>query len=834
MSVVSNSTISLDEWSKALLEVAARKDWTSLPAKPEWRDNIPTKLSHSFSVADASVNLLELIDPYAEENRKIVLFTASFLHDIGKEKTYKAPKKHEMHPAIKVEDFKAFVNEALSIYGKTVNKELTEEILDSYSIAVHGAPTSMAEGVAKGILHAKDVQLSKILNIADSVISAMEKYDIDSAIVRLKNLDLQSSMAIFFRVRGFSSQLLAESVMKAHINKGWKLLCFTPSTLLFTASNDKPKTTYEDIRRELLSGLSELVSKSDIYRLVVGVFGQTPWCFVREIMPLIDDHEPIWGLIFRRGEGFAERVLKKKDLPKEVRILEVSDFSFLLQVSLALIYLFRLPEALSQELATYTEVKTKQNQRDHLVQMLATALHLHNPTLASKLARFTWTAPMPKKIELAKEFVESVQSADEKLCQMMKIKNFKQATVSLRNMFSHASRSLVKLTHLEGGLDHLAESILADMVLSLNGMGVKELAESDLKYYAGKEKSGTPVCPICGESATREAIASIIGGGSESFSNLLAGGTAIDAKNKLRICDGCYLEGLLRLVFSKGGDVNFIVFPQAVGSVRLAEEVEDRLLDNPLQLLASLRERKLPTQIRVRKQTLRNILEIAFGREPAERDERVKDTVADMLQDGEEFDFEMAVDLLEKHLSEKSLKDHESDMAERLNQEVKRAMIRFNPYYFPQYVLLHGVRVKSADDNDTEFSLKVLTVGLLLSKSFYGSTVTQAGLAPLMDLNVRGATRVLATSTIRSLPLPIEHDNWIGYDYLERLLRGLLAAQCLVVADRRRRKKGISLLDVIITSPAIIFDRVLKRAGVSRVTLLTWLEDVRKMLTERR
>lgn len=832
--MASSLTISLDEWSKALLEVGARKGWASTPAKPEWRDNIPTKLSHSFSVADAAINLLELIDPYAEENRKIVLFTASFLHDMGKEKTYKAPKKHEMYPAINVEDFKAFVNEALNLYGKTVNKELVEEILDSYSIAVHGAPTSMAEGVAKGILHAKAVQLSKILNIADSVISAVENHDIDSAVARLKNLDIQSSVAIFFRVRGFSSQLVAESVIKAHINKGWKLLCFTPSTLLFTASNDKSKPTYEDIRRELLSGLRELVSKSDIYRLVVGVFGQTPWRFVREIMPLIDDHEPIWELIFRRGEGFAERVLKKRDLPKEVRILEESEFGFFLQVSLALIYLFRLPEAFSQELAAYAEVKTKRDQKDQLVHTLVEVLDLHNQTLASKLASFTWTAPIPKKIELAKEFVESIQEADEKLHEMMKIKNFKQATVFLRKKFSDASRSLVKLTHLEGGLDHLAGAILADMVLGLNGMEVKELAEEDLKCYAGKEKSGTPLCPICGESATREAIASIIGGGSESFSNFLAGGTAIDAKNKVRICDGCYLEGLLRLVFSRGGDVNFIVFPQAVGSVRLAEEVEDRLLDNPLQLLASLRERKLPTQIRVGKQTLRNILEIAFGSEPAERDQRVKDAIADLLQDGEQFNFDVAVDLLEKHLSGAPLKNHEKAMAERLNHEVKRAMIRFNPHYFPQYVLLHGVRVKSADDNDTEFSLKVLTVGLLLSKSLYGSTVAQVGLTPIMDFNVRGVTRVLATSTVRSLPLPIEHDNWIRYDHLEKLLRGLMAAQCLVVADSRGRKKGFSLLDVITTPPAVIFDRLLKRAGVSRVTLLTWLEDVRKMLTERR
>lgn len=832
--MISSSTISLDEWSKALLEVGARKEWASTPVKPEWRDNVPTKLSHSFSVADASVNLLELIDPCVEEKGKIILFTASFLHDIGKEKTYEASKKHEMHPAIKVEDFKAFVNEALSVCGKTVNKELAEEILDSSSIAVHGAPISMAEGVAKGILHAKDVQFSKILNIADSVISAVEKHDIDSAVTRLKNLDLQGSVARFFRVRGFSSQLLAESVIKAHINKGWKLLCFTPSTLLFTASNDKPKPTYEDIRKELLSVLRELVSKSDIYRLVVGVFGQTPWCFVREIMPLIDDHEPIWELIFRRGEGFAERVLKKKDLPKEVRILEVSESGFLLQVSLALIYLFRLPEAFSHELTTYAEVKAKREQKDQLVQTLAKVLHLHNQTLASKLARFTWTVPIPKKIELAREFVESLQNTDEKLHEMMKIKNFKQARVYLRNKFSHASKSLVKLTHLEGGLDHLAEAILADMVLGLNGMEVKELAEGDLKCYAGKEKSGTPLCPICGESAAREAIASIIGGGSESFSNLLAGGTAIDAMNKLRICDGCYLEGLLRLVFSRGGDVNFIVFPQAVGSVRLAEEVEDRLLDNPLQLLASLRERKLPTQIRVSKQTLQNILEVAFGREPTERDQRVKDAVADMLSDGEEFDFDIAVDLLEKHLSGASLKDHENALAERLNQEVKREMIRSNPYYFPQYVLLHGVRVKSTDDNDTEFSLKVLTMGLLLSKSLYGSTVAQVGLAPVMDLNIRGVTRVLATPTIRSLPLPIDHDNWIRYDHLERCLRGLLAAQRLVIADRRGRKKGVSLLDVITTHPAIIFDRLSKRAGVSHVTLLTRLEDVRKMLAERR
>jgi len=813
----------LDQWAKALLDGSIERGWAEVPAKPHTWQNISTKLSHCSSVAATSAKLLEFLRPQVEEDSKFVVFTAAFLHDIGKEEGYTG-KAHEVEPYRRRQAYEQFIRSCCK--KLQVEHKLLENLLGSYRIAVHGKPVSMAEALDKGMLHAHDPHLAAVLEAADGTVSAIENGELDTAVSYIRRLELDGAYVTFTRVRGFSTQLAQEAVLRAFETKGWDLLVYTPPSLFFCAQRGTPLPKQEEIRSELHRVVETLVQPEEAHRLVVGVYGQTPWVFVREILSHVRDHRAIWERVFSLGRGVAKRTIRKEH--GRIPAVKQVHADFLLQISVPLVYLFRLPLAIAEELAASEKHTVKRIERE-LVTVMSKELHIENEKLIKRLSSFTWTAPVSKKLSIVEDFLEAIQKKHKEVRRSLEIKDFENVKNVLKVAFAKASRSVILVSGLKGDITRLADSLLEDVVVGGTGEIDRASVNEDLAHYSRKTGKGTPVCPICNGKASREAISSVIGGNTESFSNVLAAGTLIRPDNKVNCCNGCNFEGLLRKIYGVGhGDINFLVFPQSVGSVKLATYINDRLLDSPLELLQAFREAALPAELEVSGKTIASTLQDVFGPEADQGRQALEDWLVELLEPEEEFDFKKAQVLLQRDCDGEKLPQREAKIAARLKEKIKSRYFSFNPRYFPGFVLVRGVRVRSRDDNETEVSLKALTVAVALSRSLYGGVRAQLDISPIGELNIRGAAKAVMTSTLRTLGLPLEHDGWVSYGNARRLVTGLMAARQLANMGFKLRQGVDSILDVFSTHPTVLYNRLSRSRKLTPVTLLTLLEEVRR------
>lgn len=811
----------LAHWARVLFDEAVGRGWADVSAKPHTWVSISTKFSHGSSVAEASIKLLELIHPQHSEEETLALFTAAFLHDMGKEESYEDAKAHEFEPYKRKEEYEGFIR---SSYNKLSIKDengILQKLTNSYRLAVHGEPKSITEAVDKGILHSYDPRLSAILKVADGVVSAIENGEYSHAISRMNELELNGTYVTFTRIRGFSTQLLQEAVIKAFEAKGWALLVYTPSTLFFCSQRGTKNPNMEEVKSKLHELVNGLVKPESASRLVVGVYGQTPWIFIKEILPKIEDHGAIWDRIFIQAQGVAKRTIKSKG----AQIPEGKDGEFYLRLSVPLIYLFRLPSAIAEEFET-TSLSEAKNLQWKLSTILGQELGIEE-RLTRRLSTLTWTAPVSKKVLTVKEFLEATQHKYEGLFEALEINNFEKIEKIIKVAFAKASKGLITKADLKGDLFSLVDSLLEDVL----DVGLEDnsrvTVENDLATYSQKIGKGTPVCPICAGKPSGNAISSVIGGGTESFSNMLVAGSFIKADNKIRSCEGCNFEGLLRTIYGRGRvGLNLLVFPQAIGNIRLAEYIAKKLTDSPLGLLQAFKEGSLPTNVTVGEKNVMSILEDAFGKEEGEGRQKVEDLLLELLEPDEEFNFDRAATLLQSDAKGEKLMEKEAKIASRLKEEIRRRYFSFNPRYFPGFTLIHSIGVRGRDDNETEASLKALTVALMLSKSLYGSVITQFDITPVYELNMRGATKAVKTTTLNFLDLPIERDGWVSYRNAKRLFEGLRAAKRLADMGRRYKVGVDSILQVLSIHPAVLYNRLSSSKKVSPITLLTLLERV--------
>jgi hypothetical protein len=151
-------------------------------------------------------------------------------------------------------------------------------------------------------------------------------------------------------------------------------------------------------------------------------------------------------------------------------------------------------------------------------------------------------SPFGEIIEGVDEFVGNLGLSDKKREEIVKetVKIFREATAKA------VEEVEVELPSLKSPL----QSLLAEV--SVPRIETSDWKEAYEEYGSGKKK-GTPVCPLCGSKTDKLGISSLIGDGTESFSNMLPGGTVVGGENKVKVCDLCEFEAKLRsLVMGSG------------------------------------------------------------------------------------------------------------------------------------------------------------------------------------------------------------------------------------------------------------------------------------------
>ncbi|RLG21299.1 type I-D CRISPR-associated protein Cas10d/Csc3, partial [Methanosarcinales archaeon] len=168
-----------------------------------------------------------------------------------------------------------------------------------------------------------------------------------------------------------------------------------------------------------------------------------------------------------------------------------------------------------------------------------------NYILSSKIANIK---PIEEKIRIAKLFREGLETRVREELLDDVVERFKRITNELREFGEKYH-----------GIDYNAKA--RELMNDVSYPRFRVDTEMWDAYIHGKKK-GTPLCVLCSNRATTEAIASIVGK-SESFTNFMRGGSWIGGKNKYRICSLCEFESKLRSLFIRSKDyVEYYLIPQ--------------------------------------------------------------------------------------------------------------------------------------------------------------------------------------------------------------------------------------------------------------------------------
>ena len=447
-------------------------------------------------------------------------------------------------------------------------------------------------------------------------------------------------------------------------------------------------------------------------------------------------------------------------------------------------------------------------------------------------------SPFGEVIEGVDEFVEDLGLGDRKREEIVKetIKIFREATARA------VEEVEVELPSLKSSL----QSLLADV--SFPRVETPDWKEAYEEYESGKNK-GTPVCPLCGSKTDKLGISSLIGDGTESFSNMLPGGTVIGGENKVRVCDLCEFEAKLRsLIMGSGSAEVFYVIPQCTIAPNLSDyfwSEAKRKLE-----LGGINGSGVPS-IYERYKWARTIIDGKFEElssmsyaevlqnaiENACRDKRVRKAVEKALKEYYDGSIDEFVELT--GLNVETIEGVIA-LALKGDKHVVEALGIEDAVYKKQkmsvalsnnYVVLLFSSVGIGDKQETVSLLNKLFAALVISRMFSAAVlISDVPLSVLYTQTPKGAVSIPVKLGLKHFLESYLRDGWIPFHKVEPLMRRLAAMLLLEKTMSRFGSGAATLYELTKMSPGEILHKIMQMSDgkVSKNVL----KDVLRLLKE--
>ena len=427
-----------------------------------------------------------------------------------------------------------------------------------------------------------------------------------------------------------------------------------------------------------------------------------------------------------------------------------------------------------------------------------------------EMAELANTTPTGKVVSVTLTFLEDTKLMEEEKEVIVDnlVKAFTKASIKMRKYAEE--KGLIKEIFADA-----VDMMLEEVVISLYGGGVKELAKvKSGRYIEGKTK-GTPVCVICGREAKYEAAASLVGKGTQSFLNLLPGGIRISKTMKARICPVCRLEGSLRSLLNfkpDRWDVYYIA-PMFTMSPEYSLMFWNEL--NKAFIIG--RELSVTNPVFKEKFVKREVDVLSIAKDPLKlhtilgknREEIIAELAKQLKEDIEDLEYfsdrigEKVVNWLEaaKLIVEKGLEEYS------LSENYSMAFFSGN------FMMLFALSPGPRDEPETSKMLRRLNVALMLHYLFHAAIyIPDEKMVPFAEFRPLGAARaplkVDLAALLRSKGFRLE-DGWVSIPQALTLSEILTAAE--IVEDYMRRTRTgygrAGLLEVLTRPPGMVLKR---------------------------
>jgi hypothetical protein len=621
-------------------------------------------------------------------------------------------------------------------------------------------------------------------------------------------------------VRGISTQLLHRAIQKVIERKGWIAVVSTPNGTAYIGKGD-----FEVERDEVLSSLidefKEFIDSFDsdvVGPAAFGKFTSTPIKAPEFVFISKKTAEEFWSFI-----ESLPAISNPKNLPKS----EEKNLEALKQAKPGLSYeeydrLYRLYNSMRYVLMMGIAVlKEARNADEELYNRMVEYLTKSGVDVEALLeANPRHNSPFEEVIRGVDEFIENLNLGDRKREEIVKetVKIFREATAKA------VEETGVEMQSLRSPLQSLLSEVSTPMMESTNW------SEAYEEYKSGKRK-GTPICPLCGNKSNKPGISSLVGDGTESFSNMLPGGTVIGGENKVRVCDLCEFEAKLRSLVMGSGSETFYVIPQCViapnlidhfwseakrklelGRIKGAEvpSIYDHYDWAQVVINGDFEELSSKSYSEILQKTVEN----------ACRDKRIRKAVEKALKDyynGDIGEFReltgLNVETIEDIIA-LALKGDRNVIESLGIEDAIYKKRKVGVALSNNYVVLMFSSAGLGGKQETVNLLNKLFAALIISRIFSASVlITDLPLSVLHVQTPKGAVNIPVKLGVKHFLEPYLKNGWIPFHKVEPLMRKL-AAMLLLEKTMSRFGSGSSILyELTKMSPGEILHKIVQMSG---------------------
>lgn len=825
-------------------ELAMSLGWNSKPAKLDGRMNL---LSHSLNAMAIAERLIQAYEKFGvfkfSEVEKRIITGALFIHDFSKadediSRQIANGNLEELPKRLKGRDD---VKNALTKLG--LNDEEAEKAIDYAVLMERPQPSDLIEFLSCRPISGK---IDRILKLSDRLAGIKSIEDArQSSISRLIE-PLEVKIHKVSVIRGVSTQLLHRAIQRLMEKTNWMAITSTPDGTVYMGKGDV-KIEKNELFSTLFDELKKFMNSFDSMEIGSAAFGNftnRPIKAPEFIFISKKTAESFWRFIESK-----DAISNPKDLPKNPRGGDRKNFDALQAAKPDLSFeeyknLYKLYNSmrytLMMEISVLREMKKlNESLYEHAVSHL-TKSGVNVKALLDANPRYN--SPFKEVIEGVDSFINNLGIENKKRDEITKetLKLFREATIKAVEEVG------VEIPSLSISL----QLLLAD--LSVPRIEDADWREAYKRYEKGKIK-GTPVCPLCGSEADNLGVAALIGDGTESFSNMLPGGSTIGGENKVKICNLCEFEAKLRSLIMGSGSVDvFYIIPQCIIAPNLSDyfwtEAKKKLE------LGCMSGSEIPSiydlyswaQIVIdggfKENISKSFIEILQSTvENACKDKKIRKLVKTALEEHYEGSLENLKEFTGLNIS--TIEDvitlvfeGDTDIIEALGiEESLKTRPKVGVALSNNYVVLLfsdrlRKRVQRKDEPETTYLLRKLFVALIISEMFSASVIaSDLPISSLYSPAPKGAVRVPVKLGLREFLKPYLKDGWIPFDKTNLLMRKL-AAMLLIektMSEVNADYGAVTLYELTKRSPGMVLNRTVQHSN--KVNLKKFLKLLKEV-----
>jgi len=812
----------------SLVKIGLDRNWHLSEAK--WgRTGSSSLLAHSLTVAGVTEVVMDVLGGFDDSDRRVGV-AASFFHDMLKE----GPSSRAVIEKRRRLLDKSYTDQHMDQIRDTLSGgalDFTEEeIRQVLSILPHGAVQGVEQ--LSLLLNREEVRdnprVRRIVHEVSDVLASKKSLDEFSdlgAVGRsLKKLGLKLDYHRVSVIRGVLTSVLHETMHQIYRAAGFTPVLFFPHGTVYLAKRERGEpdfSRFNDLYREnIMKFLKDAPAKPG--GQAVGPVNASAVKSPRFVYMSDADLTDFWDSVRDKRAVKDPNVAGYHDLDRVAgRDMEAEVVDDWLEETVGLYCMFLyLGAVLGHATNGWKDPAALQELRVAVDEELQ-GRDVDPKRFLEGLKSMSNTKPKREKLEKG-EFLRGL------FPQTLSREEVLDRGLELCNRISLSVRRFADRFHGLGSLD-IGGQILNEVSKPAIG-DTDAIVEGVWQNYTKGKQRGTPLCVLCGREASSDAVAGLLGK-SQTFNNLLAGGTRLQVGNKLRVCDLCDLEMSIRTLYTQNPEFEeYYLIPQVNMSpsmerrwFQVAGEIVDshkRLGMNPVtrdltwsRILTQENKSQLGEPQEIFHRYMSRLLQDAWGSD--------KKRITDSLREGIERHIERFyagfAEFAEKTKLDCSNVDELVDSLlhgehqgllweigeglgedlEEVNSHKARGLLAM---LTPNYALLsYPVRRSEREDHRASSYLRHLFRGCLLSKIFISSVVVkELRYRPLTDVVPRGAvktpTNIQFDKASRSMDLSLEN-GWLRLGEVDEALEKLsslllLCEEVRAASPRGKSRKG--------------------------------------------